>query len=50
MAYEGTRPLPDGLAGPPATLNDPLLMAGLAPDGIVRDYMDVKGGKLCYSY
>ncbi|KAK4455207.1 monooxygenase [Podospora aff. communis PSN243] len=50
MAYEGTRPLPDGLAGPPATLNDPLLMAGLAPDGIVRDYMDVKGGKLCYTY
>ncbi|KAK0657809.1 hypothetical protein B0T16DRAFT_386283 [Cercophora newfieldiana] len=46
-AYNGFRE--DG-QGPAATLDDVLPMLGLAPDGVVRDYMDVKGGTLCYTY
>jgi len=32
------------------SLNDKMPMAGLAADAVVRDYMDVKGGTLCYKY
>jgi len=36
--------------GKNATLDDVLPMLGLAPEGIVRDYMDTRGGALCYTY
>ncbi|KAK4451322.1 hypothetical protein QBC34DRAFT_424167 [Podospora aff. communis PSN243] len=44
-AYDGTDQL-----GRPVSLNDTLPMEDLAPDGIVKDYMDVKSPKLCYTY
>ncbi|KAK0633958.1 hypothetical protein B0T14DRAFT_411105, partial [Immersiella caudata] len=43
--YDGTDHL-----GTPVTLNDALPMEDLAPDGIVADYMDITGPKLCYTY
>ncbi|KAK3363154.1 hypothetical protein B0T25DRAFT_31797 [Lasiosphaeria hispida] len=50
FAYNGFHNTQDGSQGPTVMLSDILPMAGLAPDGIVKDYMDVKGGKLCYTY
>ncbi|KAK0735922.1 hypothetical protein B0T18DRAFT_256621, partial [Schizothecium vesticola] len=51
MEYNGNSPsLPDGSNGPPVSLNDKLPMGGLAAEGVVRDYMDVKSAKLCYKY
>jgi tyrosinase len=50
FAYNGFHNTDDGSQGPAVTLNDVLPMGGLAADGIVRDYMDIKGGKLCYTY
>ena len=32
------------------SLNDVMPMAGLAADAVVKDYMNVKGGTLCYTY
>ncbi|KAK4442813.1 hypothetical protein QBC34DRAFT_452902 [Podospora aff. communis PSN243] len=40
----------NGLDGNPVSLNDPLPMLGLAPDGVVGDYIYTMGGKLCYGY
>lgn len=45
FAYQGVRN-----DGQNATLNDVLPMLGLAPEGVVRDYMNTKGGVLCYTY
>ncbi|KAK3356861.1 monooxygenase [Lasiosphaeria hispida] len=45
FAYKGQRN-----NGSAATLLDELPMLGLAPEGVVRDYMDTKGGVLCYTY
>jgi len=33
-----------------ATLDDVMPMLGLAPDALVRQYMDTQGGTLCYLY
>ncbi|KAM7193255.1 hypothetical protein V8F33_007955 [Rhypophila sp. PSN 637] len=45
FAYKGVRN-----DGQNATLADVMPMLGLAADGVVRDYMDTKGGALCYVY
>jgi len=45
FAYTGLRN-----DGQNATLNDVLPMLGLAPEGVVKDYMNTKGGVLCYTY
>ena len=45
FAYKGLRN-----DGRNATLDDVLPMLGLAPDAVVRNYMDTKGGTLCYTY
>jgi tyrosinase len=45
FAYTGVRN-----DGKNATLNDVLPMLGLAPEGVVKDYMNTKGGVLCYTY
>jgi hypothetical protein len=50
FAYNRSLRNPDDTPGPAVTLNDVLAMGGLAPDATVKDYMDVKGGKLCYTY
>ena len=33
-----------------ASLEDVMPMLDLAPDAVVRDYMDTEGGALCYTY
>ena len=40
----------NGTNGNPVSLSDPLPMMGLAPDGVVSDYIYTMGGKLCYGY
>jgi len=49
-AYNGFRLNEDGSQGPAASLNDVLPLAGLEADWVVRDVMNAKGGKLCYTY
>jgi hypothetical protein len=31
-------------------VNDVLPMLKLAPDAVVKDYLDIQGGTLCYTY
>jgi tyrosinase len=45
LEYQGKRN-----DGQDAALEDALPMLGLSSDGIVGDYMDTKGGALCYTY
>ena len=45
LAYKGLRN-----DGQNATLDDVLPMLGLAPDAVARNYMDTRGGSLCYTY
>ncbi|KAK4446432.1 hypothetical protein QBC34DRAFT_450849 [Podospora aff. communis PSN243] len=46
-AYNGVKQ--DG-QGPPVSVNDVLPMMKLAPDAVVKDYLDIQGGTLCYTY
>lgn len=39
-----------GESWPNETLDDIMRMGGLAPDRIVRDFMDVNSAELCYRY
>ena len=34
----------------PATLDDPLLMGGIADDVTIRDVIDTRSERLCYTY
>jgi len=45
FAYNGMRN-----DGQEAKLDDIMPMLGIAPGRVVRDYMDTKGGVLCYTY
>lgn len=49
-AYNGFHPTQDGSQGPAVSLNDKLPMGGLAADGVVKSFMDVKSSGLCYTY